>query len=158
MRCRVSIVRFRASIAAALIMLAFLASLLPGAAAAQGPVPRIITIRDAETESLIRRLANPLFRTAGVDPTLVRITLIQNRAINAFVSTGNRMFVHTGLIQQSTGAAEVAGVLAHETGHIAGGHLLRLPDETIVHTGHGDSTTIGAERPGVLARAAELGL
>jgi len=110
-------------------MLAFLASLLPGAAAAQGPVPRITTIRDAETENLIRRLANPLFRTAGVEPSLVRITLIQNRAINAFVSTGNRMFVHTGLIQQSTGAAEVAGVLAHETGHIAGGHLLRLPDE-----------------------------
>jgi glyoxylase-like metal-dependent hydrolase (beta-lactamase superfamily II) len=36
--------------------------------------------------------------------------------------------------------------------------LLTLPDETIVHTGHGDSTTIGAERDGVLARAAELGL
>ena len=36
--------------------------------------------------------------------------------------------------------------------------LLRLPDETVVHTGHGESTTIGAERAGVLARAAELGL
>jgi glyoxylase-like metal-dependent hydrolase (beta-lactamase superfamily II) len=36
--------------------------------------------------------------------------------------------------------------------------LLALPDHTIVHTGHGDSTTIGAERAGVLARAAELGV
>ncbi len=34
--------------------------------------------------------------------------------------------------------------------------LLTLPDHTVVHTGHGDTTTIGAERPGVLARAAEL--
>lgn len=88
-----------------------------------------MTIRDAETEALVRRLAHPLFRTAGVDPALIRVTLIQNRAINAFVSTGNRMFLHTGLIQQARSAGEVAGVLAHETGHIAGGHLARLPEE-----------------------------
>jgi predicted Zn-dependent protease len=86
-------------------------------------------VRDAETEHLVRRLAHPLFRTAGIDPALVRITLIQDRAINAFVSTGNRLFLHTGLIQSASGAGELAGVLAHETGHIAGGHLGRLPDE-----------------------------
>ncbi len=86
-------------------------------------------MRDAETEHLVRRLAHPLFRTAGVDPALVRITLIQDRAINAFVSTGNRLFLHTGLIQSAASATELAGVLAHETGHIAGGHLGRLPEE-----------------------------
>jgi predicted Zn-dependent protease len=98
-------------------------------AAAQAPPQRIVTIRDAETEHLLRRMTHPLLRTAGVDPRLVRITLIQNRAINAFVATGNRMFLHTGLLQQATSAAEVVGVLAHETGHIAGGHLVRLPEE-----------------------------
>lgn len=36
--------------------------------------------------------------------------------------------------------------------------LLTLPNETIVHTGHGDSTTIGAEREAVLERAAQLGV
>ncbi|MGG5810065.1 M48 family metalloprotease [Falsiroseomonas sp. CW058] len=106
-----------------------LAVLAPGLASAQAPPPRIITIRDAETEHLIRRFSHPLFRTAGVDPALVRVTLIQNRAINAFVSTGNRLFIHTGLIQQATSAQELIGVLAHETGHIAGGHLARLPEE-----------------------------
>jgi len=100
-----------------------------GPAAAQAPPQRIVTIRDAETEHLLRRMSHPLFRTAGVDPGLVRITLIQNRAINAFVATGNRMFLHTGLLQQAGSAAEVVGVLAHETGHIAGGHLVRLPEE-----------------------------
>lgn len=74
-------------------------------------------------------MSHPLLRTAGVDPRLVRITLIQNRAINAFVATGNRMFLHTGLLQQAASASEVVGVLAHETGHIAGGHLIRLPEE-----------------------------
>ncbi len=96
---------------------------------AQAPPQRIVTIRDAETESFIRRLSHPLFRTAGIDPGLVRITLIQDRAINAFVSTGNRMYLHTGLLQQAQSATEIAGVLAHETGHIAGGHLIRLPEE-----------------------------
>ena len=101
----------------------------PPPALAQASPQRIVTIRDAETEAFIRRLSHPLFRAAGVDPVMVRVTLIQNRAINAFVSTGNRMYLHTGLFQQARSAAEVAGVLAHETGHIAGGHLARLPDE-----------------------------
>lgn len=102
---------------------------LAGPAAAQAPPQRIVTIRDAETEHLLRRMSHPLLRTAGVDPGLVRITLIQNRAINAFVATGNRMFLHTGLLQQAESAKEVVGVIAHETGHIAAGHLIRLPDE-----------------------------
>jgi predicted Zn-dependent protease len=125
--------RVRAALSTLVVILvvlaALVAGLLPTLAAAQAAPPRIVTIRDAETEHLIRRLAHPVLQTAGVDPSLVRITLIQNRAINAFVSTGNRMFLHTGLIQQAGQAGEVAGVLAHETGHIAGGHLIRLPEE-----------------------------
>jgi predicted Zn-dependent protease len=112
------------------VVLAFLAALAaPGSAAAQSASQRFVTIRDAETENLVRRLSHPLFRTAGVDPGLVRITLVQNRAINAFVSTGNRLFIHTGLIQQAGSVRELIGVLAHETGHIAGGHLARMPEE-----------------------------
>ncbi len=114
---------------ATLLALLVMGSAFAPQGAAQSVPQRIVTIRDAETERFIRRLADPLFRAAGVDPALVRLTLIQNRAINAFVSTGNRLFIHTGLIQQSDGAAELAGVLAHETGHIAGGHLARLPEE-----------------------------
>lgn len=111
------------------ISFAVLAAFVPGLAAAQAAPQRIVTVRDAETENLIRRLSHPLMRTAGVDPALVRTTLIQDRAINAFVSTGNRLFLHTGLIQRAESAGELAGVLAHETGHIAGGHLSRLPEE-----------------------------
>ena len=59
----------------------------------------------------------------------MRITLIQARPINAFVTTGNRLFINTGLIQQSAEVGDLAGVLAHETGHIAGGHVARLPEE-----------------------------
>jgi predicted Zn-dependent protease len=119
-----------ALISALLVMLASLVpSLAPVAARAQGGASPVITIRDAETEAFLRSIAHPLFRAAGVDPALVRITLVQARPINAFVTSGNRMFVNTGLIQQSESVAELAGVLAHETGHIAGGHVARLPEE-----------------------------
>lgn len=122
---------------ALLLMLAFFTPVLvPGTVAAQGGRDGgreggrgVVVIRDAETERMLRGFADPLFRAAGIDPARVDITLIQNRAINAFVTTGNRMFIHTGLILQAGGASELAGVLAHETGHIAGGHLARLPDE-----------------------------
>lgn len=96
-------------------------------AASQGR--RISFIRDAETEALLRAMSQPLFRAAGVNPGLVRLGLINDRAINAFVTTGNRMFLNTGLLQTAAGAEEVVGVLAHETGHVAGGHIARLPDE-----------------------------
>lgn len=100
-----------------------------GSARAQSAPPRIVTIRDGETEALIRSYASPLFRVAGIDPGLVRIMLLRDRAINAFVATGNRMLIHTGLIQQVDGAGELIGVMAHETGHVSGGHLARLPEQ-----------------------------
>ncbi|MBU6497806.1 MAG: M48 family metalloprotease [Rhodospirillales bacterium] len=89
---------------------------------------RLVIIRDAETETLLRNFANPLFRAAGVDPALVRIVILRDAAINSFVATGNRLFITTGLLMQARSALEVVGVLAHETGHIAGGHLARLPE------------------------------
>jgi predicted Zn-dependent protease len=64
--------------------------------------PTLAVIRDAETETLLRTFANPLFRAAGLDPNLVRIVLIQDGAINSFVSTGNRMFINTQAYRRLT--------------------------------------------------------
>lgn len=97
-------------------------------AAAQGPAPTVVIIRDAETETLLRTFANPLFRASGVDPASVRIILIRDDALNAFVSTGNRLFVNTGIIAKADSALELVGMLAHEAGHIRGGHIVRLPE------------------------------
>jgi predicted Zn-dependent protease len=89
---------------------------------------RLVVIRDAETETLLRNFATPLFRAAGLDPNLVRIIVIRDDAINSFVTTGNRMFIHTGLIEKVQTASGLVGVMAHETGHVYGGHLAKLPD------------------------------
>lgn len=101
----------------------------PSGAGAQGARPAIVTIRDAETESFVRAIVGPLAAAAGVDTRLIRVTVIRDRRINAFVAQGNRMFFHTGLLLQGDSLAEFAGVVAHEVGHISGGHLARLPEE-----------------------------
>jgi len=87
---------------------------------------KISMIRDAEIENTIRLFATPVFKAANLAPSAVKIHLIQDNALNAFVAGGQRLFINSGLITQSTSADQIIGVFAHETGHIAGGHLARL--------------------------------
>ncbi len=108
-----------------LVALGVLATVSAGASA---PAFGMSIIRDAETETTIRDFATPLFRVAGVAPSSVRIFVVNDTSLNAFVTQRNRMFVHTGLLLESKDANAVIGVLAHETGHIAAGHLVQLPD------------------------------
>ena len=83
-------------------------------------------IRDAEIEADLRRLADPIFASAGLDPASVRVFIVNDPSLNAFVAGGQNMFVNTGLIQSAQTPEQLAGVIAHETGHISGGHLSRL--------------------------------
>lgn len=85
-------------------------------------------IRDAEIENTIRLFATPVFRVAELNPSSVKIYLVKDNSINAFVAGGQRLFLHTGLLTRATEAGQVIGVIAHETGHIAGGHLVRTQD------------------------------
>ena len=83
-------------------------------------------IRDAETESLIRLYAKPIFNAAGLGSQEIRIHLVNDRAFNAFVVDGHNMFIHAGTLMDAKTPNQVIGVIAHESGHIAGGHLARL--------------------------------
>ena len=89
--------------------------------ALSAPLP---VIRDAETESLLRDYAQPLLEVAGLSSD-VKPVIINNKAINAFVDDGKRIFMNSGLFMNAQTPNEVIGVLAHEIGHIAGGHLIR---------------------------------
>ncbi len=85
-------------------------------------------IRDAEIEHDIRNWVTPIFRAAGLDPSFVQIYLVGDPQINSFVAGGQRIFINTGLLTRSKSPNQVIGVIAHETGHIAGGHLLRMQE------------------------------
>ncbi len=93
-----------------------------GVAFAQG------TIRDAEIEGVMRQYSNPIFQAAGLVPENVSIYIIADPTMNAFVTRGQNMFLHTGIILQADSPNELKGVIAHETGHMSGGHLARQSD------------------------------
>ena len=86
-------------------------------------------IRDDEIESTLRIFARPVFEQAGLSPSTVRIVLVQDPSLNAFVAGGQNIFFHTGLLLQAKNPAELVGVIAHESGHIAAGHLTRMQVE-----------------------------
>ncbi len=83
-------------------------------------------IRDAEVENLLRDYARPIFSAAGVGATNTTIILMGDRSFNAFVAGDRRMFINTGAIMDAKTPNEIIGVIAHESGHIKGGHLSRL--------------------------------
>lgn len=90
---------------------------------------RPAVIRDAEIENIIRSYATPLLQSAGIAPGDVRLILVRDKQINAFVAGGMNIFIYTGLLRQAESPDEIRGVLAHEIGHIAGGHIARLGAE-----------------------------
>jgi predicted Zn-dependent protease len=97
------------------------------AGAQQGGGPPII--RDAEIEQLLRDYTQPILKAAGLAQQNVRVVIINDRSFNAFVADGHRIFINSGALMQAKTPNEVIGVLAHESGHIAGGHLARMREQ-----------------------------
>lgn len=85
-------------------------------------------VRDAEIEALVRDYVRPILQAAGLSKSGISIVLVNDRRFNAFVD-GRRIFVNTGALLTSETPNEIIGVLAHETGHLAGGHQQRLRDQ-----------------------------
>ncbi len=81
-------------------------------------------LRDAETESLLRDISKPVIEAAGLQPRNVDVILLNDGSINAFVAGGQAVYIHSGLIGAADNVAEVQGVIAHEIGHITGGHVI----------------------------------
>lgn len=93
-------------------------------------------LRDAETESLLHDMTAPLVTAAGLSPSDVRVVLVNDDSINAFVAGGQIVYVHSGTLQAAKTANEVQGVIAHELGHITGGHV------TLAGRGYQEATGI----------------
>ena len=114
---------------AALTAGALAATSLPAAAQPRPQNAGLPVIRDAEIEQLMRDYTAPILRAAKLSKQNVQVVLINSKAFNAFVMDGRRIFVNTGALMESNSPNQIIGVLAHETGHIAGGHLAKLRDE-----------------------------
>ncbi len=86
-------------------------------------------IRDAEIEQLLRDYAQPILRAAGLAKQNVRVVVLSDRAFNAFVMDGRHIFINAGALFDAKTPNEIIGIFAHETGHLAGGHLQRLREQ-----------------------------
>ena len=116
---RMSARRFAARAAAVLALGTVLAGVAAGPAAAESE------LRDAETEALFKDVARPLIIAAGLTPASVQIVLIGDPEINAFAGGGQNVFIYSGLIENADNVNWLQGVIAHELGHISGGHNVR---------------------------------
>ena len=86
-------------------------------------------LRDTETEQLLREYTRPILRAAGLEKQNIQMVIINQSVFNAFVADGRRIFVNYGAIMQSETPNQIIGVMAHETGHLAGGHLAKMREQ-----------------------------
>jgi predicted Zn-dependent protease len=126
--------------------------------------PGLPVIRDAEIEQLLRDYTQPILRSAGLAQQNIQVTIINDRSFNAFVMDGRRIFINAGALADAKVPNEIIGVLAHETGHLAGGHLSRLREQlaraqvaSIIAMILGVGGAIAAGRGGGNSAAAILG-
>jgi len=101
------------------------APLSPALAQERGPP----VLRDTESEQLLREYTRPILRAAGLEKQNIQVVIINDSAFNAFVADGHRIFVNYGALMQSETPNQIIGVLAHETGHLAGGHLSKMREQ-----------------------------
>lgn len=114
-----------------------LTALLAAAALAIGPAATRAqdggrgppVLRDTESEQLLREYTRPILRAAGLEKQNIQIVIINEGTFNAFVADGRRIFVNYGALLQSQTPNQIIGVLAHETGHLAGGHLAKMREQ-----------------------------
>src|SRR5712692_7290504 len=116
--------------------MARLTAVTTAVALAIAPVPALTqqqkgppVIRDTEAEQLLREYSRPILRAAGLEKQNIQMVIINESVFNAFVADGRRIFVNYGAIMQSETPNQIIGVLAHETGHLAGGHLAKIREQ-----------------------------
>ena len=126
---------------------AFMLGLVLLFAAAQ-PAAAQSVLRDSETESFFKDLSRPLISAAGLEPSNVNVVMLNDPEINAFVATGQTVYIYSGLIMKADNANQLQGVIAHELGHVAGGHAIR--------SGEGEKAAAGISILSLLLGAAAM--
>jgi predicted Zn-dependent protease len=111
------------------VALAGIPASAPPARAQDSTTRGMPVVRDTEIEQLLRDYAQPILKAAGLAKQSVRVVVLNDRAFNAFVMDGRHIFINAGALFDAKTPNEVIGVFAHETGHLAGGHLMKLREQ-----------------------------
>lgn len=128
---------------------------LTATARSQGAGNKVSLLRDAEIEADIHTMMTPIWKAAGLDPDAVHVYLVADDSINSFIAGGQNIFINSGLVLRAKTPNQLIGVLAHETGHIAGGHLYKGAEamhdasiEEILAMAAGAAATVAARGSG----------
>ncbi|MEW4467313.1 M48 family metalloprotease [Parasphingorhabdus sp. JC815] len=132
---RASLSRARLSRASLFRAGQFITALLAIVAITAQPVAAQSILRDAETEALFSDMVAPLVQVSELDAKDVDVVLINSKQVNAFVAGGQRIYFYSGTIEEAESAVEIQGVMAHELGHITGGHIIRFNEGIKTATG-----------------------
>lgn len=141
---------------AAVIAAAVMATALPAARAQEFSTGTMLS--DTEIEATLQAYARPLLAASGMPPDRVKIGLMVDDTINAFATNGSQMFFNTGLILKAENSNEVIGVMAHELGHIAGGHVVTASDGAAAPNAISLLSTLLGVAAGVAAGSPDLGI
>ncbi len=126
MLLRIALLRKTMKFTAVITAMALTVGPIPARAEEEKGLP---ILRDTETEQLLRDYSRPILRAAGLEKQNIQVVIINQNVFNAFVADGRRIFVNHGALMQSETPNQIIGVLAHETGHLAGGHLARMREQ-----------------------------
>jgi predicted Zn-dependent protease len=89
------------------------------------PAHAVQLLRDPDIEHALRKLAEPVLQAAGLNPNRVRILIVNDSALNAFIIDSDAIFINYGLILKLDEPEMLQGVIAHEAAHIVNGHISR---------------------------------
>ncbi len=149
-------------IRAALAVIAATLPLIAARPAVAQEMPSIFS--DTEVEQDIRTFCTPVWVAAGLNPDDVKVILVNSPDLQAFVAGGQNIFIYTGLLNKTDDPLQIAGVVAHETGHIAGGHLVRGDEDMedasytmLLATVLGAAAAAATHDPGAVMPALGLG-
>ena len=106
------------------VFILFISIVIPSKAANS-----IELVRDVELEEFTREILTPLTDASNLDKNRIDLYFVKSNQVNAFVTSGQNIFINTELIIKSENYDEYLGVLAHELAHINGGHVSRTIEE-----------------------------
>jgi len=84
---------------------------------------QVVLVRDRVVNDYVSDIGNKIVRAAGPQPFEYRFHVIEDEDLNAFAAPAGYIYIHTGTIQKARNVSELAGVMAHEVGHVAERHI-----------------------------------
>lgn len=90
---------------------------------ARGIQREVVFVNDEVVSGYVERIGREMLQAAGPQPLNYHFYVIEDENINAFAGPGGYIYVHTETMLRARNVSELAGVVAHEVGHVVERHI-----------------------------------